>query len=217
MIEIRSFQPNDTDQIIKLVLDIQQLEFQVPITIEQQPDLQIISQFYQKDKGNFWVATHENQVVGSIALIDCGEGVGCIRKMFVKKEFRGSQFGIAQNLLNHLIQWSVEKGIERLYLGTIERLAAAIAFYKKNGFTLIEKTNLPQTFPIMEVDTHFFEKNISQANFEIITYDPRFQKEFKEINVEWIEVNFVVEKHDLEQLDNPQWILDNGGEIYLAA
>jgi putative acetyltransferase len=40
-------------------------------------------------------------------------------------------------------------------------LQAAIRFYERNGFTLIAKEDLPSVFPIMAVDTHFFEKKIN--------------------------------------------------------
>ena len=184
MIAIRPYQPKDKESVIQLILDIQQLEFQVPIKIEDQPDLQIIPEFYQINRGQFWVAVENDKVVGSIALIDCGGEVGCIRKMFVKKEYRGKQYSIAQNLLNRLTAWAIEHDFTNLYLGTIERLAAAISFYKRNGFTLIAKENLPESFPIMPVDTHFFEKNITTNTIEIIEFESQYQKDFKEINVE---------------------------------
>ena len=51
----------------------------------------------------------------------------------------------------------------------------------------------------------------------IIRYEPRYQADFKRINVAWIQEAFVVEPHDLEQLDHPEiYILPNGGEILLA-
>ena len=160
MIKIQPFENQDTSQIVNLILNIQQNEFQVPITINEQQDLLNIPSFYQQGKGNFWVAKSDEEVVGTIALIDCGEDVGTIRKMFVKKEFRGKEFGIAQRLLDILEESSRENGIKNLYLGTLERLQAAIRFYERNGFTLIEKQNLPSVFPLMAVDTHFFEKEI---------------------------------------------------------
>lgn len=216
MIAIRPYQSEDKESVIKLILDIQQLEFQVPITINEQPDLKIIPDYYQINRGQFWVAVENEQVVGSIALIDCKGGIGCIRKMFVKKEYRGKQFSIAQNLLNRLTNWALVHEFTNLYLGTIARLEAAIAFYKRNDFTQIEKENLPKSFPIMTVDTHFFEKNIAKNSIEIIEFEPQYQKEFKEINVEWILVNFPVEVHDHEQLDHPDRIINAGGSIYLA-
>ena len=160
MIQIQPFEDQDTDQIVELILTIQQKEFFVPITINEQQDLLNIPTFYQQGNGNFWVAKHEGNVVGTIALIDCGEDIGTIRKMFVKKEFRGKEFGIAQRLFDILLATAQEAKMTDVYLGTIEKLQAAIRFYERNGFTLIAKENLPSVFPIMAVDTHFFEKKI---------------------------------------------------------
>jgi putative acetyltransferase len=157
MISITTYRPEHKDQIVELILNIQQNEFQVPITLSEQPDLLTITDFYQINKGNFWVALYDNRVVGTIALIDFGDDMGAIRKMFVKAEFRGNKFGIAQLLLNTLFEWCELHRIKSVYLGTIERLQAAIRFYERNGFKLIEKNNLPVNFPIMAVDTHFFE------------------------------------------------------------
>jgi putative acetyltransferase len=160
MITIQPFENQDTDQIVDLILTIQQKEFNVPITINEQPDLLNIPTFYQQNKGNFWVAKHDGKVVGTIALIDCGENIGAIRKMFVKKEFRGKEFGIAQQLFDILCRAAKQAEMTNIYLGTLERLQAAIRFYERNGFTLIEKQKLPKVFPIMAVDTHFFEQKI---------------------------------------------------------
>ena len=160
MITIEPFELQDTNHIVNLILNIQQNEFQVPITINEQQDLLNIPTFYQQKKGNFWVAKFNDEVVGTIALIDCGDNIGTIRKMFVKKEFRGKEHGIAQRLLNTLEESARTNTIKSLYLGTLERLQAAIRFYERNGFTLIQKQNLPTVFPLMPVDTHFFEKEI---------------------------------------------------------
>ena len=216
MVIIQPFENQDTDQIVELILTIQQKEFFVPITINEQQDLLNIPTFYQQGNGNFWVAKHEGNVVGTIALIDCGENIGTIRKMFVKKEFRGKEFGIAQRLLDILLSTAQQAKMTDVYLGTIEKLQAAIRFYERNGFTLIAKENLPTVFPIMAVDTHFFEKKIIEKEVQIIEYQPFYKDDFKRINVEWIAKFFVVEPHDLEQLDDPQAIIDNGGQIFLA-
>lgn len=159
MIQYTTYQPEHREQIIALILNIQQNEFQVPITIEDQPDLQVIPDFYQKNGGEFWVALHEDEVVGTIALVNCGDGVGCIRKMFVKAEFR-SEHGIAQHLLDALTNYAKSQTISNLYLGTVAKLHAAIRFYERNGFSFLEKKDLPPQFPLMAVDTHFYQKGI---------------------------------------------------------
>jgi putative acetyltransferase len=156
-ITIRPYQDSDKQQIIDLITYIQQIEFQVPVTLEDQPDLQQIPPFYQVKNGEFWVATHKDNVVGTIALIDCGDNIGCIRKMFVKAEYR-SQYGIAQQLLDTLLAKAKTSKMTQVYLGTVAKLKAAIRFYERNGFEPIAAENLPPQFPLMAVDTHFFTK-----------------------------------------------------------
>jgi putative acetyltransferase len=54
-------------------------------------------------------------------------------------------------------------------------------------------------------------------DLSIIPYEPRYQPDFKRLNLEWIETYFAVEPHDMEQLDQPEvYILPNGGQIFLA-
>lgn len=160
MIEIRPFTDSFQDQLVKLILDIQQLEFNVPITAADQPDLFMIDDFYRKNGGEFWVAVSDEKVVGSIALIKIGNRSGVIRKMFVAKEFRGKDFGIAQNLFEILILYCKEREVDSLYLGTINRLEAALRFYERNGFEIISKESLPSDFPIMPVDNVFCKLTI---------------------------------------------------------
>ena len=54
-------------------------------------------------------------------------------------------------------------------------------------------------------------------NVSIIPYEPRYQPDFKRLNLEWISQYFTVEEHDLEQLDQPeQHVLPNDGQIFFA-
>ncbi|MGE5678674.1 MAG: GNAT family N-acetyltransferase, partial [Pseudomonadota bacterium] len=71
-IDIRVYTEEYKEDVINLILSIQQGEFGIPITREDQPDLSNIPGFYQPGKGNFWIALWDGQVVGTIALIDIG-------------------------------------------------------------------------------------------------------------------------------------------------
>ncbi len=52
---------------------------------------------------------------------------------------------------------------------------------------------------------------------EIITYEDRYEKDFKRLNVEWLEKYNVMEEYDLQILDHPkEKILNGGGYIFLA-
>ena len=63
----------------------------------------------------------------------------------------------------------------------------------------------------------FLQKTKNMQNIKIIPFSPEYQADFKRLNIEWIEKYFVVEPHDIEQLDFPQdFILKNGGEILFA-
>lgn len=50
----------------------------------------------------------------------------------------------------------------------------------------------------------------------VVTYDPAYKKAFKDLNVEWIEKYFQVEKKDSEQLNNPEQCLEGGGQIFFV-
>lgn len=141
--------------IIDIILPIQQREFNVPITLQDQPDLLDIEKYYHASGGGFWGAHSDGELVGTIGMIRYSEDSGAIRKMFVKKEFRGKAFGIAQQLLERLIAYSKENGIKHLYLGTVTQLEAALRFYEKNGFVPIAKADLPKSFPLMSADNVF--------------------------------------------------------------
>jgi GNAT superfamily N-acetyltransferase len=154
-IEIYSepYKQNVTD----LILNIQRNEFSIPISIEEQPDLNNIPGFYQINKGNFWVALVDNKVVGTIALLDIGNKRGALRKMFVAAEYRGKGLNIAYQLLQKLLEWAEANNFKEILLGTTEKFIAAHRFYEKNGFSEISKDSLPKEFPVMKVDVKFYK------------------------------------------------------------
>ena len=127
----------------------------MPITLEDQPDLLDIQNFYFKSGGTFLGAFIDGKLVGTIALVKFNPEAAAIRKMFVKKEFRGKEFQIAQQLLERLVAYSKENGIKNLYLGTVSLLQAALRFYEKNDFIRIQKEALPADFPLMKPDNVF--------------------------------------------------------------
>ena len=152
-----------TNKVIDLILFIQQVEFNIPVTIEKQPDLLNISGIYQKGNGNFWIALQNNDVIGTIGLLDIGNQQGALRKMFVDKNFRGKGYRVGQQLMETLLTWADQKQLSCIYLGTTENLKAAHRFYEKNCFEQIERNKLPPRFPIMEVDTKFYKYELDKS------------------------------------------------------
>lgn len=160
LINIKPYSHLYKDQIQKLIISILTEEFNLPVTLDEQPDLNEINVFYQKDKGNFWVALDGEKVVGTIALIDIGNSQTALRKMFVDKNYRGKNLKIAQSLLDTLLAWCVHKKVAEIYLGTIHIFTAAVRFYEKNKFNEIANSLLPATFPIMPLDNKYYLRKI---------------------------------------------------------
>jgi putative acetyltransferase len=155
--QIQPYSEKYKADIASLILNIQNNEFNVPVTLNDQPDLLNIQNFYFKNNGGFWLAIENDKLIGTIALIDIGGGQAALRKMFVHTDYRGKEKAVGQSLLNYLIEWCKQKSITEIYLGTVEQLHAAKRFYAKNGFEKIEKNKLPKSFPLMQVDTAFFK------------------------------------------------------------
>ena len=159
-ISIRPLKNNHRDVVAALILPIQQTEFNVPITLDDQPDLLDIEAAYFRPGGHFWGAFVNEELAGTIGLLAPVPGLGVIRKMFVKPQFRGKPWSLAQHLLETLTAQARLSGMEHLYLGTISRMHAAHRFYEKNGFTLVKKETLPAAFPLMAVDDTFYHLSL---------------------------------------------------------
>ncbi|MBX9886199.1 MAG: GNAT family N-acetyltransferase [Novosphingobium sp.] len=155
-ITYRPYAKADEDAVIAHIFGIQQGEFAVPVTAEEQPDLRAVGQVYQSGTGGFWVAERAGRIVGTIGLIGFGTGEGALRKMFVAADVRGREHGVAARLLDILLAHCRASGITGITLGTVAKLHAAIRFYEKNGFALVAPEDLPDGFPRMPVDTHFY-------------------------------------------------------------
>lgn len=155
----------DRGGVIALISGIQRGEFGFAITPEDQPDLTDVAGFYRRGAGEFWVARDagSREVVGTIALVDMGNGQGALRKMFVRADRRGPGSGVSSALLATLLQHAGARGLRGIFLGTTSRFLAAHRFYEKHGFTRVEKSALPPAFPVMAVDTVFYRLDVSTA------------------------------------------------------
>ena len=149
--------------VVDVILPIQQTEFNIPITLDGQPDLLDIPGYYRQGKGNFWVALNDSEVIGTIALIDIGNNQGALRKMFVKSAYRVAVDGVAYKLLQILLDWCQHNRFSAVFLGTTPKFLAAHRFYEKNAFIEIKKSELPPSFPIMSVDTKFYKYSIDNT------------------------------------------------------
>ncbi|MBA2173759.1 GNAT family N-acetyltransferase [Halobacillus locisalis] len=163
VVRIQPYSGRYLNQIVDLILSIQQEEFGVKISQSDQPDLLEIEEVYQRAKGNFWFAIYGEEVIGTIGLFDLGEGQFALKKKFVKKTYRGHSYSVGHNLLQTATQWASEHKASEIYLGTTPQFKAAHRFYEKSGFEAISREQLPEGFPLVDVDRLFYRKGIEKG------------------------------------------------------
>lgn len=146
-------------EVIKLISSIQRSEYQINIDPKQQPDLSNIINHYQINKGNFWLALNDEKVIGTIGLLDIGGKQAAMRRFFVDKAYRGKD--VAKSLFKTLVHWSNELNISTIFLGTASAFRAAHRFYEKNGFQIVSKKEIPNSFPRMAVDHKYYKMELN--------------------------------------------------------
>src|SRR5690348_1787393 len=60
------------------------------------------------------------------------------------------------------------------------------------------------------------QRETMKSEPRIRNFEPRFREAYKALNLEWISKYFKVEKKDLEQVDNPEECLREGGQIFFV-
>jgi amino-acid N-acetyltransferase len=86
---------------------------------------------------DFYVFVDQEQVVGAAALNICWEDLAEVRSLVVDEGFAGR--GIGKNLVEACLAEARTLGIGRVFALTYQQ-----RFFEKLGFTLIDKSELPQ-------------------------------------------------------------------------
>jgi putative acetyltransferase len=88
----------------------------------------------QRPEVSFWAAWQGNELVGTGALMDLGDGHGEVKSMHTAKAARGQ--GVGSAMVCHIVATARERGYHRLSLetGSMDYFAAARALYARHGF-----------------------------------------------------------------------------------
>ena len=101
--------------------------------------------------GRIFLALHEGEPVGCVAMIRMSDGGFEVAKMTVAEDLRGS--GLGKRLMQACIDEGVRLGAPRLYLETNSSLAPALGLYRAMGF----KDLAPVPSPYVRADV-FMER-----------------------------------------------------------
>lgn len=130
-IKIIPYQEKYKQDIINLVLDT--YENQLWFVGYERPDIYDIPWFFlNEDYNNFWLAVKDDELIGTVWLIAKDQELTYLKRMIVKKEYRG--IGLGKKLLNISLDFAREKWFKLVYAWTVEENPSAIAFYQSQGF-----------------------------------------------------------------------------------
>lgn len=91
--------------------------------------------------GSIFFAIYNENIVGTMALLNNGNGVYELNKMAVRKDLRGN--GIGNQLIKFIINYSLKKNYKSILLYSNKVLKNSIHLYKKFGFKELENINPP--------------------------------------------------------------------------
>lgn len=159
MIIIDKFQLSDQNEVKNFVLNIQNNEFHLGFLEFEQPDLLDTQHFYRN--GFFWTAKSEGEIVGTIGLQIIDSQNAVLRKMFVKKDFRGQELNIAQKLFDTLYEYAKLREIGIIWLDTPAIATASHKFYERNGFIQTDKQNLPVGYEFPDKNSRIYRRTLN--------------------------------------------------------
>jgi N-acetylglutamate synthase-like GNAT family acetyltransferase len=99
------------------------------------------------DKGGFiWLAktgsgNYEDEIVGTAALMNEGDGIFELVKMSVTEKWQGK--GISRMLMETCLNKAKEIGVKKLVLFSNHQLKMALGLYEKYGFRHVEVKDSP--------------------------------------------------------------------------
>ena len=108
--------------------------------------------------GIILVLLANDNIVGMGAVSNHGSGVGEIKRMYIKPEYRGQ--GLGRTMLSKLIDRGREFGFSKLRLETADFFEAAQHLYRTVGFRDIEEYHGGEVSLCLRGTTRFMEMNL---------------------------------------------------------
>jgi N-acetylglutamate synthase-like GNAT family acetyltransferase len=93
-----------------------------------------------KNREKIWIIEKENDIVGSMAIVEKTNTIAQLRWLLLHPDIRG--LGLGKKLMDDAIAFCRSKGYTSIFLWTEDLLEPAANLYKSKGFQLTEeKTN----------------------------------------------------------------------------
>ena len=102
-------------------------------------EVEHLEEKYGKPDGRIYIALYDGDIAGCIGLKRIDDAKCEMKRLYVKKDFRGKHIGIT--LTKKIIKEAKKIGYESILLDTLPFLTSAIKMYKSLGFYEISKYN----------------------------------------------------------------------------
>lgn len=143
------------NDVIDLILTIQNIEFNVNISLDEQADIKDIYKYFNASGGNFWLALDDDEkLIGTLGLQAITPEIAILKKFFVSSEYRGHKIGAA--LYNELLKFAQKNNFLEIFLDTPAKATQSHKFYRKAGFEEVTKAKLPIVYQYPDRDSLIF-------------------------------------------------------------
>jgi GNAT superfamily N-acetyltransferase len=129
-------QPGDLGMVVHLHGVVYAREWGLDTTFEPYV-AKPLAEFAMGGAGRLWIAESDERIVGSIAMVDAGEGEGQLRWFLLVPEARGT--GLGRRLLDEALAYARQRGFRHLFLWSFADLGDALRLYERAGFEVTER------------------------------------------------------------------------------
>ena len=133
---VREFKSKDASDVKNLILTILKKEYPFDRSAYADSDINDIKGTYFGQRNVFLVYDKNSHVIGTAGIKGDTEKTALLRRIFVKKEFRGKGFG--KTLVNECISFCRDQGYKEIVFRATDKMKQAMALVKKNGFEEME-------------------------------------------------------------------------------
>lgn len=160
--KIKVYEEKYKNQVIALILYLQNFGTGVSLSLDEQPDMNDIRNYYLKDGGGFWIAVDDtDDVIGTLGLMRKSGNCGVLKKFFVAPAWRGRERGVSGGLFAMLMEHAQKCGMKQIILDSPSVCHRAHEFYRKMGFELIGREQLPVQYDYPDRNSLLFLKQLN--------------------------------------------------------
>ena len=141
MIDIRQVNSEDGCQIKGLITGI--MDKELPDNSKAYPveDIDNPAEYYGGKNDIFLVAEIDSQIIGTVGIKEDTPSTALLRRLFVKKEFRGKGYG--SELIIKALDFCKKHSYNKVIFRGTDMMQAALKACLKNGFKEQDIINLP--------------------------------------------------------------------------